>query len=188
MDVKKLIDALDEVLRLKRVPRSGWLYYGVQPAESVADHSFGVAFLTLVLAELLKRDGAEIDEARALKIALLHEIGEAKIGDLHLESRDYIGEEPIREGEKRAVSDILEKAGLPELAELWLEFEERSTPEGRLVRAADKLELLLQAYIYEKHGYGDLERVFREKRTRKNFEGFEIIKKIMEEIDSRRKK
>ncbi|MBU0703226.1 MAG: HD domain-containing protein, partial [Chloroflexi bacterium] len=31
----------------------------------------------------------------------------------------------------------------------WQEFEDRSSPEGRLVRDADQLDLLIQAYVYE---------------------------------------
>ncbi len=188
MDLEKLLNAFEEILRLKRMPRTGWLYYGLEKAESVADHSFGVGIVTLFLLEYLKNAGVELDEAKALKIALLHEIGEAKIGDLHLESQNYIGQNAVSAAEEKAVRKILGDAGLPNLAELWKEFEDRSSPEGKLVRAADKIELLLQAYLYEKHGACNLDEIFREKKTRKDFDFHEITQKLAQLIDSKRKK
>jgi putative hydrolase of HD superfamily len=35
---------------------------------------------------------------------------------------------------------------------LWQEFEDRASPEGRLVRDADKLEMMVQCLCYERAG------------------------------------
>ena len=39
--------------------------------------------------------------------------------------------------------------GAEDLYALWREYEDASTPEGRLVKALDKLDMALQATIYE---------------------------------------
>ena len=43
---------------------------------------------------------------------------------------------------------------------LWLEFEEGKTPEARLLRELDRLEMALQACAYEREGLADLARFF----------------------------
>jgi len=47
-----LIALLIEATVLKRLPRTGWLLRGVPAAESIADHSFGTAFVVLALASV----------------------------------------------------------------------------------------------------------------------------------------
>ena len=46
--------------KLKDLKRSGWLQKDVSRSESVADHTFGVAFLTLLLAP------ADLDKEKCL--------------------------------------------------------------------------------------------------------------------------
>jgi len=65
MDILKF---MEEVLRLKRTPRSGWAYYGIEEPESVAAHNFSVALLALILAEALRREGVPIDSGKVVKI------------------------------------------------------------------------------------------------------------------------
>ncbi len=63
--------------------------------------------------------------------------------------------------ERQAVERILAK--LPRGAEylaLWEEFENGTSFEARLVRQVDRLEMGLQATIYEHQGAGDLSQFF----------------------------
>jgi putative hydrolase of HD superfamily len=55
------------------------------------------------------------------------------------------------------VQQVLGKlpGGLQYLA-LWDEYEAQSTPEARFVRQIDRLEMGLQASVYERQGLGDL--------------------------------
>ena len=62
--------------RLKVTPRTGWAVRGVPDFESVADHSHGVAFVALLLCDLVP---GEFDRAKVLTMAILH--------DLPIESR-----------------------------------------------------------------------------------------------------
>ncbi len=50
MNTDGLIDFIAEAGKLKRIPRTGWVESGVPDPESVADHSFRVALIALVLA------------------------------------------------------------------------------------------------------------------------------------------
>ena len=55
MDTHTTLQLLLDAHRLKRTPRTGWVMRGVPDAESVADHSYGVAFIALLLAEMVTR-------------------------------------------------------------------------------------------------------------------------------------
>ena len=136
-----LRERLAEALLLKEVPRAGWLRAGVAQPESVAAHSWGVAWLVLALCP------ARIDRGRALAIAVLHDLGEARIGDIT--PHDGVSLDDKRRREREAMTAMVGPlARSDELMTLWLEYEEASTPEGRFVKACDKLDMALQAHRY----------------------------------------
>jgi putative hydrolases of HD superfamily len=68
-----------EALSLKNLPRTGWVLRGA-PRESVAEHTYGTAVIALMLARMEKLKAT--DEAALVRIALLHDLHEARIGDL----------------------------------------------------------------------------------------------------------
>jgi putative hydrolase of HD superfamily len=133
--VDRIIDFLFEVGMLKDTPRSGWQFLGTG-RESVADHVFRATMVAFVLARL----DDSVDADRVLRMALVHDLPEARTGDLN-----YMNQKYVRADEELASRDLC--VGLPfgdELDELLREFREESTPESRLVHDADQLELLLQ--------------------------------------------
>ena len=130
------------ILKLKKLKRRGWLLRNIRDPESVADHSFSVSMLTLVMAEKLK-----LDTEKCLMMALLHDIGESEIGDITPDDKESSRKDKI---EKKAVEDIAEKTGLIFISEMWNEFSESKTKEAKLVHDMDKIEMLLQAVAYEK--------------------------------------
>src|SRR2546423_9298993 len=75
----------DFVKTHKRVKRSGWWVAGIDNPESVAEHSFRAALLGYILASL---EGA--DPQKTAMICLFHDMGEARINDLHRVARRYI--------------------------------------------------------------------------------------------------
>src|SRR5690242_15589080 len=77
-DTAAILDLLGHAEALKRLPRTGWLHIGVQAPESVADHSYRIALLTLLVAA----GEPALDLARALTIALVHDLPEAIAGDI----------------------------------------------------------------------------------------------------------
>ncbi len=177
----------DDLLRLKRLRRAGYLHYGLEDGEHIADHVFGVALWALFLADLLRERGVDLSRERVVVMALLHELGEARLGDLHYEARDLLGHETVREAERQAVARVL--APLPESLQkayraLWEEFETGESLEARVVRLADRLDLLFQSLHYERQGH-PLPEIFHHLRTRNVFAevpgGEELLTRILRE-------
>ena len=66
------------------------------------------------------------------------------------------------------------------------EFESKCALEGKLVRAADKLELMIQAYEYEKIGYQSLEKFWTNDWNQQGFKDYPQIQEIMDVLIQRR--
>jgi putative hydrolase of HD superfamily len=142
-DLDALLAVLSDVGRLKTLRRAGWVRAGVPEPESVADHSYRVAVLALLIGPRL---GLNVD--RLVRLALLHDLAEARVGDLTPLNAGSPGEKAARESE--AFADIV--GGLsegPALYDLWREYEGGATPEARIAKQLDKLELALQTLEYE---------------------------------------
>ena len=154
----KIISFLTELMRLKAVPRMGWLLRGVRDVESVADHSFGVAFTAMLLSDLAQRQGLEPNVEKILRMALLHDLTEARTGDLPNTVKRYFDKGTLHAADERAADEMLSALGAigEEYLLLWQEYEQRESLEARIVKAADKLDLLLQAREYEKGGAQNL--------------------------------
>lgn len=159
-----ILNVLAQASVLKRLPRTGWLLNGVTPCESVADHTTGVALLTLALAGAVNQSwqaeglDAPIDAGRAVMLAVLHDLAESVVTDLPKRSSRLIGAEAKHRAEAEAIGHIL--AGLPngdDYATLWAEYDAISSPEARLVHDADALEMVHQALQYERAGHRTLD-------------------------------
>ena len=151
MSGEKLVKAAG---KLKRIKRQGWLDVGIPPerAESVADHSFRTALLVAFVSE------PDINMARALKMALVHDLGEFEVGDLT--PRSKVPRKKKHEMEEKAIMGL--ENG--EVLALWREFEEGKSPEARAVREADRYEMVIQAMEYVLAGHP-------EKRLRRFWKG-----------------
>jgi putative hydrolases of HD superfamily len=133
---------------LKRIPRSGWVEVGVDQAESVADHSFRTAFLCMIYADI-----EALDPLKLLRMALIHDLPEAIIGDLMPSQKTA----HTKEEEKNAIHKILghlPKTLMESYLEVWNEYEEGKTREAKAVRQLEKIEMALQAKEYENCGSG----------------------------------
>lgn len=155
---------LDQANHLKHLPRTGWLLAKVSNPESVADHTTAAAILALFLAETVNRDLTEngltapLDISRVVMLTLLHDLAESALTDLPKRSSELIGAEAKHRAELQAMSTIL--AELPNrnyYVTLWAEYDQGSTPEARLVKDADKLEMVHQALSYEQRGQRNLD-------------------------------
>jgi len=175
-----LLDLLLESQVLDRIPRSGYLLRGVAEPESISEHSFHVAFLVWALAA--RTPG--IDGARALEIALLHDLAEMRIGDLPRTSAHYFPDGAKQAAESRAMADVL--APLPERArELYREYADAATPEARLVKACDKLQLMLKVAVYERWGTGALAEFWDNPDNFPDY-GFAAVRELLDELRQRR--
>ena len=165
-----LLALYSQVAALKLLPRVGWLQRGVVVAESVAEHTFGVAMLALLIGDHIGavaadpgvaggagQPGAQIERGKLLAIALLHDLAEALLGDLPASARRLIGADAKRIAERRAIEELL--AGLPGGAgylALWDEYAAGESAEARLVKQLDRVEMLAQALAYERAGSRNL--------------------------------
>lgn len=134
---------LEAAGRLKDLKRAGWVRVGIPSPESVADHSFRVAVMALLFGPRL---GLNVD--KMVRLALIHDLAESRVGDLT--PTDRVTSVEKRELESLAFAEIVD--GLPEgsaLVDLWREYAEEATAEARAVHQLDKLELALQALVYE---------------------------------------
>ena len=159
-----LVSVLAHAATLKRLPRMGWLLSGVTPCESVADHTTGVALLTLALADAINVDwrqaGLEqpLDTGRAVTLALLHDLAESVVTDLPKRSAHLLGAEVKRRAEADAFAAIV--AELPnhdDYTTAWNECAHNASPEAWLVHDADALEMVHQALRYEQAGHRTLD-------------------------------
>ena len=156
-----MISTLIELQRLKRLERTGWTLRGLAPgAESVAAHSFGVALAAMMLADQLIERGTRVDVERLLRMALLHDWAEARTGDMPRTGGEYFGADARRQAERAAFDDIVR--GLGEriealYGELHTDYEHRASLEARLVKAADIIDLLVQALAFERAGVRGLD-------------------------------
>jgi putative hydrolase of HD superfamily len=142
MDSRVLYELFRNAGKLKTLKRSGWVDHGIEAPESVADHSFRVAFMAMILGDLLG-----LDAGRLLRMSLLHDFGEVLAGDITPAMGLPAAEK--RAAERQALHELL--AGCENgqaYIDLWEEYERGEVPEARLLKNIDKLEMALQAVEY----------------------------------------
>jgi putative hydrolase of HD superfamily len=149
-DLDNLHRTLARAANLKQVKRAGWLRCGVDAAacESVADHTFGVALLALLLPRVATPD---LDRDRCVRLALVHDLAESVVGDIT--PHDHIDPADKHRREGQAIRELCATlGGDDELLALWLEFEAGETAEAKVVRELDVIEMAMQARRYERTG------------------------------------
>jgi len=167
----------DDVMSLKRVPRSGWITYRISghDVESVSSHSYSVAVIALVMSEIMRSRNQKVDVEKVLKMALLHDLSESLTFDISKAYLRYLG----RKGsvlktrlERKAASRILSDLQNKQLARTFRAaiggYSSSKTLEARIVHCADALDLLLQVIEYERMGYSKvtLDPIWRETRSK----------------------
>lgn len=129
-----LADFLFEADILRRLPRSGFTFLG-DGRESVAEHSFLVAIIGMTLARICP----DIDGAKLITMCLIHDLPEARTGDLNAVNKKY-----AQADETKAIKDCF--GPLPfgdDLTALMEEFNATETIEAKLAHDADQLALLV---------------------------------------------
>ena len=86
---------------MKSIPRQGWIdKLSIDRPESVADHSYSMAIMAMVISDLENYDSEKI-----IKMVLLHDLAESKIGDFTPEQISKKEKEKI---ENNAFDEIIE--------------------------------------------------------------------------------
>lgn len=150
-----MLSTLIELQRLKGLDRTGWVLRGfANGTESVAAHSFGVSVTAMLLADELIAQGVAVDVEKILRIALLHDWAEARVGDMPRTATMYFGAEARKQAETAAFRDLTSDLANNNdvYTNLYHEYEDRNTLEARLVKVADVIDLLVQALALERAG------------------------------------
>lgn len=133
--MKDIVHLLFEAKILKEIPRSGYQFLGAGK-ESVAEHCFCTTFIGYVISQL----EAEIDALKLISMCLIHDLPEARVGDLNTVHKQYVTAD-----ETRALDDAVQGLAFGgHLKDLMQEYHEGRTKEARLAHDADQLALLLE--------------------------------------------
>ena len=143
MSQKRDIELLYEVGCLRFLQRN-WRQFLNADFSNEAEHSYRVAWIAMVLA---KHEGVK-DLGKVVRMALVHDLGESRSGDVHYISRMYTTRD-----EELAIKDVFSGTVLEkEMTELWHEYEERKTIEAKIVKDADNLDVEFELKEQEAKG------------------------------------
>jgi putative hydrolase of HD superfamily len=133
--MKDIIDLLFEAKMLKDIQRSGLAFLGAGK-ESVAEHSYMVSFIGYIISNIEK----DIDSGKLIKMCLLHDLPEARTGDINYVQKHY-----IEKNEDKAVLDLIKNIPFGEdIKSMVDEFNSGETIESKLAKDADQLAFLLE--------------------------------------------
>ena len=147
---EELLELLVAAGKLKRLKRRGWVEAGIEEPESVAEHSFRTALLAMMLADL-----RGLDAERAMRMALIHDLAEAMVGDLTPEEKRRRGPAYLME-EGEAMERLLSHLPKPlsdSYLSMWNELRCAGSPEAEIVIQSDRLEMCIQAMEYLEAGH-----------------------------------
>lgn len=145
--------------RLKTTKREGWRRFGIARGESIADHMYRMALISMYAPPALRARG--LDMHKCMKMCLVHDMAESLVGDItpvdgvakpeksrrEAATMDYITGSLLGNvwgGEGRSVAE--------DIRAVWQEYEDSETLESHFVHDVDKVELVLQMVEYEKRG------------------------------------
>lgn len=140
--MKDIANFLFEVGMLKKTPRTGFRFLG-SGCESVAEHVLRTIFIGYTLSKL----EPDVDELKVMKICLVHDLPEARTGDMNYMYKKY-----VTVNEEKAIRELTETLFFgDEVKAVIHEFNEKKTKESLIAHDADQLSLILQL-----KEYGDL--------------------------------
>jgi putative hydrolase of HD superfamily len=111
---------------------------------------------------MLISDLGNQDTEKVLRMALLHDLQESIVGDLTKDSLEYSNKKRLEEEAVREILKPLPNTIRDCYINIWREYCEGNTPEARVVKYADKLDMLAQAEEYQRQGY-NVEDFWKEK-------------------------
>ncbi|MBI2267960.1 MAG: HD domain-containing protein [Candidatus Blackburnbacteria bacterium] len=132
MSTTRDLDFLFEIGTLRNVKR-GWAQHIAQNCASVLEHTARVVWIALILA----RKERVKDEEKVMKMALVHDVAEARVSDL-----SYVQKVYVIADEERAVKDAFEGTILESFyKDTLVEYEKRESIEAKIVKDADNLDV-----------------------------------------------
>lgn len=138
-NIEKVYRFVKEVEKLKTVVRTAWASDGRK--ESTAEHSWRLAMFVMTLGS----DVEDLDINKAIKMALVHDLGEIYDGDVSAKYQSNV-DAKVKSEEKaiRKLADMLPEDIGKEIYSLCREYNEAKTKEAQLIKALDKIETITQ--------------------------------------------
>ncbi|XP_017024483.1 uncharacterized protein [Drosophila kikkawai] len=141
----EILQFMELIGNLKHTKRTGWVLRDVNDCESISGHMYRMSMLTFLL------DGSEgLNQIRCMELALVHDLAESLVGDI----TPFCG---VSKDEKRAmefkamedICKLIEPRG-KRIMELFEEYEHGQSAESKFVKDLDRLDMVMQAFEYEK--------------------------------------
>jgi putative hydrolase of HD superfamily len=174
---RRVLDLFEAIHPLDRVARAGYVMRGVPEPESVAAHSHFVSLMTLLFVEEYPE---RFDRAKALTIALTHDLCEAELMDIPMPAVDaHFGE--AKSAAEQAITEKLFTGFDAKFASYHQEFLDASTPEARLIRGLDKAQMMVKVIMYECEGRGRLAAFWSNPKNFNDF-GVEEVSRLFDAI------
>lgn len=150
------IDFLYEIGSLRFIERT-WRQFFQTPVANDSEHSFRVAWIALIIAKEEKVK----DEAKILKMAIMHDVEETRVPDTNYLSKIYTTRD-----ESKAIKDMFQNTIFEkEFIDLHREMKEKKTIESQIVKDADILDVDFE--IQEQYYRGNLlKKIWIEKRKK----------------------
>lgn len=146
-DLGMQMSFLYEIDKLKGILRASVVLNG-ERNENDAEHSWHMAIAAMVLKPYFNE---EISMEKVLKMILLHDVVEIYAGD----NPCFGNHNPNKFTEELASAEkifsTLPKDQKDEFFSLWMEFEEKKTPEARFANCCDRLQGFIQNVVSDGH-------------------------------------
>ena len=178
MQASEVITYVQFLDRLAVLPRTGWLLWGVANPESIAEHTFGVCVVATKLVDDLRERGMIVDGERVLRMALLHDAAEGFTGDIPMPAKTEALDQALEEAEGLLLARVLPPADLA----LWKEAEAGVTLEARIVKASDKVQMLIKALVYEQQRRGRLDDFWANTKNRRHMD-LDLARELFVELE-----
>lgn len=142
--MEPLVHLLNEIGMLAHIQRSGYGFLGAGK-QSVAEHCHRMTLVAYILA---KKSQEPVDMAKLLLMCLLHDLPEARTGDLNYVNKRYV------EANEDKIIEELERVNYvgKEMAESIKDYNQGTSAEAKIAHEADQLEMLLK--LKELHDLG----------------------------------
>ena len=141
-----ILDFLNIAANLKTVPRQGWIdKLSIKNPESVADHTYSMAIIGMVLS-----DSQKYNTEKILKMILLHDLAESITGDVTPEQKSQQEKKFLEDKTMKNILLQLPESLQKQYLHLWYEYQTNDSNEANFVHQIDKLEMAIQAKIYSK--------------------------------------
>ena len=104
----------------------------------------------MTVMAMIMSDIKNLNTEKIIKMSLLHDWAESKIGDFMPDEIEPDKKIALEENAMNEILGILPHSIKDDYSTIWNEYQDMVSSESKLVHEIDKLEMALQAKIYEK--------------------------------------